>query len=122
MNKHHPILRGVAVPFLEQRDTSAWGDALFQGIPPSKFRPRAAQFNKKERRADACPSTTRLCQSCIASALSVPIATNIRAIHFAMIPQEKLHIRVNRREGYKDGEMKCCRGGKCRRRPKAQQA
>ena len=35
-------LRGVAIPFLEQRDASARVDALVQGIPPGKFRRRSA--------------------------------------------------------------------------------
>jgi hypothetical protein len=67
MNKQHPIAgrRGpvfwnnvilrLSRQWAAQLHGGNWGDAVFQGIPPGKFGTRRAQFNKKERRADAFP-------------------------------------------------------------------
>src|SRR6266699_3366308 len=91
---------------------------LFQGIPPGEFRPRPAQFNKKERSADARPDYDQVAPRVVGEKLKRVNTGQNKRDPFRHDPEKQLDAGIDSGESNEDPKVQRRRPGNGRTLPK----
>src|SRR5437899_3023828 len=92
-------------------DLLVTANACFQGVPPGEFRPGAAQFNKQESSADACPDNDQIAPCMVGEQLKCVNGSENQGDPFRHDPQEQFDAWINGGESNKNSKVQRWRTG-----------